>query len=67
MWMPVMDGSELVKRIRADERIEHLRVCSVTADVEARAVYRAQGFDALLLKPVTIERLKELFADRCPR
>ena len=25
------------------------------------------GFDALLLKPVTIERLKELFADRCPR
>jgi hypothetical protein len=42
-------------------------VCSVTADVEARAVYRAQGFDALLLKPVTIERLKELFADKCPR
>ena len=67
MWMPAMDGSELVKRIREDERIAHLRVCSVTADVEARAVYRNQGFDALLLKPVTIERLKELFADKCPR
>ena len=62
MWMPVMDGSELIKRIRADERLAHLKVCSVTADVEARAGYREQGFDALMLKPVTIDNLKELFS-----
>ena len=62
MWMPVMDGPELVKRIRADERLAHLKVCSVTADVEARAVYREQGFDALLLKPMTVDSLKGLFA-----
>ena len=61
MWMPVMDGPELVKRIRADERLSKLRVCSITADVEARATYREQGFDALLLKPVTIDKLLELF------
>ena len=61
MWMPVMDGAELVKRIRADERLSKLKVCSITADVEARATYRAQGFDALLLKPVTIDKLLELF------
>ena len=61
MWMPVMDGSELVKRIRADERLAKLRVCSITADVEARATYREQGFDSLLLKPVTINKLAELF------
>jgi hypothetical protein len=34
----------------------------VTADVEARAVYREQGFDALLLKPMTVDSLKGLFA-----
>ena len=62
MWMPVMDGSELVRSIRADERLAHLKVCSVTADVEARAVYREQGFDALLLKPMTVDSLKGLFA-----
>ena len=62
MWMPVMDGPELVKRIREDARLSHLKVCSVTADVEARAAYRKQGFDSLLLKPVTIESLKGLFA-----
>ena len=60
MWMPVMDGSELVRRIRADEKLRHLKVCSITADVEALSTYQKQGFDALLLKPVTVEKLSEL-------
>ena len=62
MWMPVMDGDELVRRIRADERLSHLKVCSITADVEARAKYKEQGFDAFLLKPVTVEKLSGLFS-----
>jgi len=62
MWMPVMDGAELVKRIRADGRLAHLKVCSITADVEARMTYRQDGFDALLLKPITIEELSELLS-----
>ena len=57
MWMPVMDGAELVKNIRSNERLAHLKVCSITADVEARTAYREQGFDSLLLKPVTVEKL----------
>ena len=64
MWMPVMDGAELIKRIRADKRLAQLKVCSVTADVEALSTYREQGFDALLLKPVTVEKLSELLADK---
>ena len=67
MWMPVMDGSELVKNIRSDARLAHLKVCSVTADVEARDTYREQGFDSLLLKPVSIEGLKGLFAGSDPQ
>jgi CheY-like chemotaxis protein len=64
MWMPVMDGDELVRRIRADQRLAHLKVCSITADVEARAKYKEQGFDAFLLKPVTVEKLSELFSGK---
>ena len=60
MWMPVMDGAELVKHIRANERLAHLKVCSITADVEARMTYKDQGFDALLLKPATIAKLTDL-------
>ena len=59
MWMPVMDGAELVKRIRADPRLAHLKVCSISADVETRANYRELGFDEMLLKPVTIEKLTD--------
>ena len=62
MWMPVMDGAELIKRIRADACLTQLKVCSITADVEARANYRDLGFDVILLKPVTIEKLVDLFA-----
>ena len=62
MWMPVMDGAELIKRIRADACLAQLKVCSITADVEARANYRDLGFDVILLKPVTIEKLVDLFA-----
>ena len=62
IWMPVMDGTELVKRIRADEHLAHLKVCAITADVEARTNYREQGFDSLLLKPVTIKTLTDFFA-----
>ena len=62
MWMPVMDGTELIKCIRADERLAKLKVCSITADVEARTTYREQGFDSFLMKPVTIKELMDFFA-----
>jgi CheY-like chemotaxis protein len=62
MWMPVMDGTELIKCIRADERLAKLKVCSITADVEARTTYREQGFDSFLIKPVTIKELMDFFA-----
>ena len=58
-----MDGAELVKCIRADERLAHLKVCLVTADVEVRTTYREQGFDMLLLKPVTVEKMSDLLKD----
>jgi len=64
MWMPVMDGAELVKRIRANESLAHMRVCSVTADIEARTTYKEQGFDSLLLKPVTLDKLAELLREK---
>ena len=70
MWMPVMDGAELIRRIRSDARLAQLKVCSITADVEARANSQELGFDAILLKPVTVENLADVFAtvnDQAPR
>ena len=60
MWMPVMDGEGLVRAIRAEGRFTALPVHVVTADTEMPAKYKEHGFDGILLKPVTVDKLKEL-------
>jgi CheY-like chemotaxis protein len=62
-----MDGSGLVHAIRADANLVRLPVYLVTADVEARKETGADGFTGLLLKPITLGRLKELFAQEAAR
>ena len=62
MWMPMLDGVGLVKEIRADPALSGLRVVVVTADVEFRAKFAESGFDDILLKPVTRDKLVELLA-----
>ncbi|MBQ6474296.1 MAG: response regulator, partial [Victivallales bacterium] len=60
MWMPVMDGEGLVRAIRADEKLASLPVHVVTADVEMQDKYQTIGFAGILLKPVTVDKLKAL-------
>ena len=60
LWMPGMDGYELVQAIRADASLARMPVYLVTADVEARAQAEAKGFTGVLLKPVTLENLKSI-------
>jgi signal transduction histidine kinase len=62
LWMPEMDGSELVRAIRADAALAHLPVHLVTADVEARTQALADGFTGILLKPIALGNLQTLFA-----
>jgi two-component system chemotaxis response regulator CheY len=62
MWMPMLDGVGLVKEIRADPAFSGLRVVVVTADVEFRTKFAEAGFDDILLKPVTKDKLVELLA-----
>ena len=61
LWMPEMDGRELVRFIRADAQLSHLPVYLVTADVEARSQAESDGFTGILLKPITLEKLRSLF------
>ncbi len=59
MWMPRLDGAALVKALRADPALAGLRVVVVTADVEFRAKFAKLGFDGILLKPITTEKLAQ--------
>ena len=60
MWMPVMDGEGLVRAIRADGKLASIPVHVVTADTEMQGKYSETGFDGILLKPVTVEKLKAI-------
>jgi CheY-like chemotaxis protein len=62
MWMPNLDGEGLVRAIRKDPALASTRVIVVTADVEMRTKAVEMGFDDILLKPVTTERLAKTLA-----
>jgi CheY-like chemotaxis protein len=60
--MPNLDGEGLVKAIRANPALSSMRVIAITADVEAQSTFSGMGFDGLLLKPVTAEKLGKALA-----
>ena len=59
LQMPVMDGFEATRRIRADERWRGLPVIAMTAAVllEDREAAQAAGLDDHLAKPILVEEL----------
>ncbi|MBO7088896.1 MAG: response regulator, partial [Lentisphaeria bacterium] len=61
IWMPEMNGRELVAKIRMDERFAELPVYAVTADVEEQKNFAERGFTGVLLKPLTVNTLSEFF------
>ena len=62
LWMPGMDGGELARRIRWESAWRKMKLVAVTADTEAKNNFDMSEFDAILLKPVSLEKLKSLFA-----
>ena len=60
LWMPEMDGQEFIAAVRADAELLHLPVYLITADVEARRQAETDGFNGILLKPVTLDKIRPL-------
>ena len=63
LWMPNLDGNDLLRAIRAEPSLAGLHVIVVTADVECRTKYAELGFDGVLLKPITIEMLTKTMSE----
>jgi two-component system cell cycle response regulator DivK len=57
--LPGMDGTEILKRIRADAKLKTLPVIALTAHAMAgdREKYLAAGFDDYITKPIVDESL----------
>jgi two-component system chemotaxis response regulator CheY len=59
--MPLMDGLELLKQIRADSALSHLPVLMVTAEAKRENIIAAAqaGADGYIVKPFNAVTLKE--------
>jgi two-component system chemotaxis response regulator CheY len=59
--MPVMNGLELVRFVRADPRYEGLRILMVTTETEMQSMSEAleAGVDEYAMKPFTAEVIAE--------
>lgn len=66
MMMPVMNGFEAVKAIRADEKLRHLPVIALTANAlkGEEEKCRAAGCDGYIAKPYSKEQVLEAIKAR---
>lgn len=58
--MPVMEGLELLKKIRADEKLKHTKVLLVTAESKKEKIIEAAkaGVNDYVVKPFNAEIIK---------
>ena len=57
MWMPEMNGAEFSAAVKTDPRFAHIPIVAQTADVETNGNFDMSHFDAVILKPLTREKL----------
>lgn len=62
MWMPEMNGAQLVAAVRKMPWGKDLPVIAVTADADLSATFDISQFDAVLTKPVTAEKVGEVLS-----
>jgi CheY-like chemotaxis protein len=68
--LPGIDGHEVARRLRAERRLPAMLLVALTGYAEPEDVERSRqaGFDAHLTKPITPEKLGEIFRMlRAPR
>jgi signal transduction histidine kinase/response regulator of citrate/malate metabolism len=66
--MPLLDGAEVVKMIKGDERYSHIPIIIITADItlETRKAMQEKKCDAYLLKPISQKALFTTLKDFMP-
>lgn len=64
--LPEMDGTEVLRWIRSDERVKHLPVIALTAHAMAgdREKFLAQGFNDYVTKPIVDESVLRAAIER---
>lgn len=62
LMMPVMDGLEATRRIRAIPALDGVRIVCLSAMEGAREASRNAGFDECIVKPLNLTRFRQRVA-----
>jgi CheY-like chemotaxis protein len=65
--MPGLSGFEVCRRIREDHSLKHLRIIAYTALETLEQLLQTAGFDSLLRKPISPEKLMAALQGSAPR
>ena len=60
MWMPEMNGAEFSAEVKKNPRFAHIPIVAQTADVETNGNFDMSYFDAIILKPLSKEKLSNM-------
>lgn len=61
LHLPYVDGTTLLRQIRADERLSKTRVILTTADA-AQAEFLHEMADIVMIKPISFSQLRDISA-----
>lgn len=66
--MPDLSGEEVCRQLRADPAWATLKIVAYTAHAAQPDIDRflANGFDAVLIKPISMQRMTEVISGLCP-
>ena len=62
IWMPEMSGEDLAHEIRKVRDYDDIPIVAVTADIEVGGNFDVNVFSGILLKPITIAKIKKIIA-----
>ena len=60
MWMPEMSGAQFAAEVKNNPGFAHIPIVAQTADVETSGNFDMSHFDAIILKPLTKEKLANM-------
>ncbi len=60
MWMPEMNGAQLSAAVKDNPKFAHIPIVAQTADVETSGNFDMSHFDAIILKPLTRDKLSTM-------
>lgn len=64
LWMPVISGDQVIRRIRETEELKNLPIIAISASPDGERIALSAGADSFLAKPFDMDAMLNQLHDR---